>query len=1341
MSQRYDLCLTLTPPPADAPADAPVSPLAALALQCADLGLSHTGLTLGDPFTDDERKELEWYLEEYWKWPFDEFAERGARVEASLIAAGKRLYDALCADIKATRLMDSWNNAAGEHQITIISELPAVLSLPWELLHDEQGFLALRTRQPVTILRRLPQNAAPAAQPAVSLPLRVLLVTARPEGAGFVDPRSIARELLDALQPQIERGQIALEFLRPATFQKLRERLTQNPPIHILHFDGHGSFGARPQTHEETHEDKPDQRVFRHKAQGTLAFENDEGQCDSIEAERLRQLLQASGVRLAVLNACQSAKFTTNHQTGKAQENADDVFSSVAAQLIAGGTDAVIAMSASVLVVSATKYVEAFYGKLAAGESVALAHERARQALHDNPERHRHRRRRDEAGAPIKLSDWWLPHFYQQRPLTFEHVVPASAGMARHRTSPAEAGTTNSDLPPAPLYGFTGRARELHKIERWLLRGCAVVVHGFGGTGKTALAVEAADWLTRTGMYDAACFVSFEHGGDASSLLSALAHRLDAVTGAFDTRNVDAALAQLKQHVRSPAFRRNDSRNQAIPAEAGTTCLIIADNLESILPGGEAPLDTAARAELWDVLLRLNRMGAGVILTSRDNEFGDGRMAHGKTVKHYPLGGLHPEDAYALVEQLCKDLDIPLTRAPYPQVRDLLVQLDHHPLAIQLVLTQLRDATLTVKAISENFAELLPRFSDDHVTGRNRSLLASLDYSLRRLDARERDWLTRLAPFESGASEDDLLAITELEESDWRRLRVALERAALLTAEQIKDVTAPFLRFHPVLAPYLRRQAGADDAALRARYAARYLAVARYLYHEDSRNPLAVRELARREMPNLRRALDVLMADGALDEATDLVDSIARFLNYFGLWRERDELRRRVNEAVAAVARTGGALTQAEYLRESGVGEDEFRRGNLPAASARFTALCARIEALPADAPLGPGSYQHCATLHRLARCLRAGGQPGAAEAQLRRALAVIEALLAAQPEHRDYLRERGVLLTDLGDVLADQGSFAAAQAAYEVGLKCDEQLDDKRGQGVTLGQLGTLALRQRDYATARERYLEALKLDQTMDEPLGEAIWWHQLGIVAQEQRAWAEAERCYRASLEITERHGDAAGAASTCNQLAIVAKNDGRPAEAAGWFQRALNAPDLPPSQVAAMSNNLAGLLTNEVRAGRLPTERLAEARGHAERALKIKETLDASSEIWTTESILADLAELTGEPEAARAYRRRARTSFAAFDGNRWHIDQQFGPLIKACAAAALGDAETRAAVEAALPQLEASGFQGTAALERLWAGERDWHALTEELDRQESLLVLRVLETLADESAAELEELQ
>ena len=67
---------------------------------------------------------------------------------------------------------------------------------------------------------------------------------------------------------------------------------------------------------------------------------------------------------------------------------------------------------------------------------------------------------------------------------------------------------------------------------------------------------------------------------------------------------------------------------------------------------------------------------------------------------------------------------------------------------------------------------------------------------------------------------------------------------------------------------------------------------------------------------------------------------------------------------------------------------------------------------------------------------------------------------------------------------------------------------------------------------------------------------------------------------------------------------------------------------------------------------------------------------SSEIWNTLGILADIADLEGRAEDARDYRRRERETFAAFEGNRYHIDQQHGQLIAAIAAAAKGNKEAR-----------------------------------------------------------------
>lgn len=117
-------------------------------------------------------------------------------------------------------------------------------------------------------------------------------------------------------------------------------------------------------------------------------------------------------------------------------------------------------------------------------------------------------------------------------------------------------------------------------------------------------------------------------------------------------------------------------------------------------------------------------------------------------------------------------------------------------------------------------------------------------------------------------------------------------------------------------------------------------------------------------------------------------------------------------------------------------------------------------------------------------------------------------------------------------------------------------------------------------------------------------------------------------------------------------------------------------------------------------------------------------------WETLGILADLAGLEGQEEVALNYRRREREAFAAFDGNRYYLELKRAPLIFAVANAALGDVQARHQIEADLPKLEENGLHIGPAIARIWTGERDWELLVEDLDRENALLILRVLETLA-----------
>jgi tetratricopeptide (TPR) repeat protein len=1298
MSIPLDLSLTLGRSPAES--------VFSMSLRCDALGLGPVSGTLTNPMTVQERELLRWYLEEYWRWPYDEFARRGRQVEELLVDLGKRLYHAISNVPEANSIVQAWRlQPNADRQISILTDVPAALSIPWELVHDEQGFLALRTRQPISILRRLPQGELAALPIQFEPPLRVLLVTARPENVGFVDPRGIARELLDELQNLIELGSVQLEFLRPPTLAALRKRLgvASRLPIHVLHFDGHGTVeGWRA----------GDERVQGGDWRGQLAFEDESGEVDAVPADTLAQVLQDSGVKLAVLTACQSA-------LGRA----DDAFSSVAARLIRSGVDAVAAMSASILVASSARYAEAFYHALGTGVSAPLAQERARQALHDNPRRHVHRRRRDEEGQPVELRDWWLPHFYQQRAVTLHPV----AGKRRKKQAAPAFERLNPTIPDPPKYGFGGRARELLQIERWLFRRKLVIIHGFGGVGKTALVREAADWLTRTGMYASAFLHSFEHGGDAGTLLSALGRYLDVYNGEYDPSNAKAAVNALRPVLRSRPL------------------LLLADNMESVLSGGDAALDAPARAQLWNVLMELKDNGVGVLLTSRDINFGDARLAGGRHSALLQLAGLHPEDAYLLASRLLLDQNVDRRQVPYAGLRDLLAQIDHHPLAIQLVLPALRDHTL--ESIHEDFANLLPQFSDDFETGRNRSLLASLEYSLRRLTDAERRMLLHLRPFESGGLETGIPVVAGMSKEEWANLRAALEQAALVVPEQIHETMAdqPFIRFHPVLTPYLRAERGRDpieERNLNDQYINWYFIVgtaADGAKRETASDEQGLTELLRREIPNFRRTLRLLLERGDLERASNLTHHMGAWFARWGWLREREELQGWLEQAIkAAVNRPEDEFSGRAWEVAHALAEGDVSRNDFGSAVKRYSDLLVRIEALPETDPLGPGSFTHLRTLYELAAILRESGQWAAAKRTIQTALTILRGMPSDDPKYDSCLETKPILLSTLGDILFLQGAHAEARAAYEEAIGALRSGHDVSVRARLHAQLGSVALREGDYESARTRLTEALGLFRSWGDRASEAIAWNQLGGVEEKQKLWSEAERCYRESLRIKEEQGNLKDAASTYANLAHVAEEDGRYVEAEGWHRRALATLDLPVHEYATLRRKYVEFLLRAIQAGRAQLDRLGEARANAESALAAEETLDTAPDIWRTLGQLATIAEMEGQLQVAREYRRRESDSAVASDEIRRVVDQG-GIVSRLAYAISHQSAKMQEDLNEAAASFDESGetFVGVGpALRRMWEGERDRSTLTKDLNTVGVVLITRVLDSINQFTGAE-----
>lgn len=218
------------------------------------------------PLGPIEADDLRWYLEDYATWPsgIPVIQERAKRVESSLEDWGRLLYQAALPPEPTAKILQAWatiDDRVGRRFSVFVDTTPeagapqdevetakeaatALLGLPWELLHDGRRYLFQGAR-PCRVRRRLPSTEG-FAVPVVATPIRILLVTARPEdeSCGYIDHRVSALPLVAAMESLP--GLVELEVLSPPTLGSLRTELERasgaGTPYQVVHFDGHGVY-------------------------------------------------------------------------------------------------------------------------------------------------------------------------------------------------------------------------------------------------------------------------------------------------------------------------------------------------------------------------------------------------------------------------------------------------------------------------------------------------------------------------------------------------------------------------------------------------------------------------------------------------------------------------------------------------------------------------------------------------------------------------------------------------------------------------------------------------------------------------------------------------------------------------------------------------------------------------------------------------------------------------------------------------------------------------------------------------------------------------------------------
>ncbi|MEM8862465.1 MAG: CHAT domain-containing protein, partial [Chloroflexota bacterium] len=357
-----------------------------------------------------------------------------------------------------------------DKSIRLRLKLPYEFSkIPWEFVYIDppggpgkrDGFLALNGR--ISIVRHeafdspIPTSAAPEGN------IKLVAAFASPENSKKLD---LKQERLNLEEAVSQIPEINSVIQSDANFKDLENALLAEG-IDVFHFAGHGEI-------DEEMADAPGQFI----KSGKLLF-NDK----AIKAEQLAINLRDTGVRLAMLNACNS-------------DNRDEMnpWNGIATMLVKTGIPAVVANQFKIRDDTAIAFSQGFYKALVAGSTVERAVSAGRKAAYNA----------DPGGR-----DWGIQVLYMRSERS-QVLFKGTADESRKQMLAGEIDNLLLELPldevperrrvpsnsqiPSVNINFIGRSKELKQLARMVNEGgtdtYTAIAAEFHGVGKSQLAIE-----------------------------------------------------------------------------------------------------------------------------------------------------------------------------------------------------------------------------------------------------------------------------------------------------------------------------------------------------------------------------------------------------------------------------------------------------------------------------------------------------------------------------------------------------------------------------------------------------------------------------------------------------------------------------------------------------------------------------------------------------------------------------------------------------------------------------------------------------------------------------------